>query len=590
MMLSYLCFFLFMYFIFSLSLFDHFAVAHIFAHFTCSIIQPLCHESEHSALLQFNESLTINVPGAVAGFSKGVTCNNHTGRITRIDLSSARLSDHINSTSTLFHFVHLEWLSLADNEFHNSKIPATIKNFQGELPFSIGNLAFLKELHVTGCKLSGLISSSLGNLTQLTGLAMGENQLTGPIPSSLMNNNQLSLLLLESNQLTGQIPSEIRNLTQLIYLDLSSNSLQELIFSSNNLSMVSKTSVDTSIRKLDILELCSCNLNEFPNALRNQDWLYKLDLSSNKISGQIPRWFLNLRIDALEYLNLSNNLLTGYNKLQGPLPLPPPSTNHYLISNNMLNGGIPPQICSLKGLYTLNLSNNNLSGVLPRCLGSFSYDLSILALRGNKFHESIPQTFMNGTNLKMIDLSDNNLKGRIPISLVNCTKPEFLHLGNNQITEVFPSWLAILPELQVLILKSNRSQGVIKEPKTSFEFPKLHVTDLSHDTFREITASIASLIGLKSLNLSQNNLQGHIPLSLGNLTALESLDLSNNNLSGEIPQQLANLTYLVVFDVSHNHLIGGLIVGVVLGQEFYRRKHEWFVKTFRIHIVRGGPL
>ncbi|KAL5794294.1 hypothetical protein ACOSP7_002888 [Xanthoceras sorbifolium] len=555
MRLSYLCFFLFIYFIFSLSLFDHFAVAHIFAHFTCSIIQPLCHESEHSALLQFNESLTINVLGAVAGFSKGVTCNNHTGRITRIDLSSARLSGHINSTSTLFHFVHLEWLSLADNEFHNSKIPATIKNFQGELPFSIGNLAFLKELHVTGCKLSGLISSSLGNLTQLTGLAMGENQLTGPIPSSLMNNNQLSLLLLESNQLTGQIPSEIRNLTQLIYLDLSSNSLQELIFSSNNLSMVSKTSVDTSIRKLDILELCSCNLNEFPNALRNQDWLYKLDLSSNKISGQIPRWFLNLRIDALEYLNLSNNLLTG-----------------------------------LKGLYTLNLSNNNLSGVLPRCLGSFSYDLSILALRGNKFHESIPQTFMNGTNLKMIDLSDNNLKGRIPRSLVNCTKPEFLPLGNNQITDVFPSWLAILPELQVLILKSNRSQGVIKEPKTSFEFPKLHVTDLSHDTFREITASIASLIGLKSLNLSQNNLQGHIPLSLGNLTALESLDLSNNNLSGEIPQQLANLTYLVVFDVSHNHLIGGLIVGVVLGQEFYRRKHEWFAKTFRIHIVRGGPL
>ncbi|KAI9176836.1 hypothetical protein LWI28_007675 [Acer negundo] len=164
----------------------------------------------------------------------------------------------------------------------------------------------------------------------------------------------------------------------------------------------------------------------------------------------------------------------------------------------------------------------------------------------------------------------------------------------------------------------------------------------------EIPASIATLRGLRNLNLSHNNLDGYIPSSLGNLTVLESLDLSNNSLSGQIPQQLVEITSLEVFDVSHNHLTGpvphgkqfntfenssydgnpglcgkplskecehfeppkkededsaespfvfdwkigligfssGLIVGVVLGQEFYARKHEWFVKTFGIQIMK----
>ena len=58
------------------------------------------------------------------------------------------------------------------------------------------------------------------------------------------------------------------------------------------------------------------------------------------------------------------------------------------------------------------------------------------------------------------------------------------------------------------------------------------------------------------LNLSNNNLTGHIPLSLGDLTTLESLDLSQNKLSGRIPWQLTLLTFLGSFNVSHNQLTG----------------------------------
>ncbi|KAK2648793.1 hypothetical protein Ddye_016282 [Dipteronia dyeriana] len=684
-------------------------------------------------------------------------------------------------SSSLGNLTQLKYLDLSQS--HNK--------FSGQNSSSLSWIAKntkLKFLYLSNLNLVGEIPLWLINLTQLTDLEMSQNQLTGPIPSWLMNINQLSILYLQSNQLTKHIPSEISNLTRLVRLDLSSNSLQGpipstifelknlqslklpsnnlsgivvfdmflsqleslevLILSSNKLTvLMNNTVANTNSQKLKCIGLRSCNLSSFPNFLRNQDLLQVLDLSSNSITGKIPWLFLNVTVHKLVYLNLSYNLFTGFdrhpivlsqqlrtldlrfNKLEGPLPFSPilDVMSEYLVSNNKLTGEIPPLICKSMHLYALDLSNNNLSGMLPQCLANFSDTLSILALQSNKFYGSIPQIFMNGNNLKMIDLSNNQLQGRIPRSLVNCTNLEYLHLGDNQITDVFPSWLGTLQELKILILKSNRLHGAIKEPETNFEFPKLQVIDLSHNFFSgelptkhfqswnamkvvngshlsymqdeiqptmyyvqvasydishyaysmtisnkgielnygkisnmlisiilsgnkfggEIPTSLASLRGLHNLNLSHNNLEGHIPSCLGNLTTLESLDLSSNSLLGNIPQQLAEITYLEVFNVSYNHLTGlvpqgkqfdtfenssyhgnlglcgkplskhcenselskkededlestfvfdwkivligfasGLIVGVVLGQEFYRRKHEWLVKFFGMRSMK----
>ncbi|KAK2648885.1 hypothetical protein Ddye_016374 [Dipteronia dyeriana] len=266
-------------------------------------------------------------------------------------------------------------------------------------------------------------------------------------------------------------------------------------------------------------------------------------------------------------------------------------TSEYLVSNNKMTGEISPLICKSKHLYALDLSHNNLSGVLPQCLSNFSDSLSILALQNNKFHGSIPQTFMNGNNLKMIALSNNQLQGRIPRSLVNCTHLEYLHLGNNQISDIFPSWLGNLRELNVLIFKSNRLYGEIKEPEVKFEFPKLRVIDLSHNVFtgelptkhfhtwnamKVVNGSHLSYMHdelqptrpsvevasydisyytysmtisnkgielnygkisnmLTSIILSGNKFVGEIPASIGSLRGLNNLNLSHNNLQGHIP-------------------------------------------------------
>ena len=61
---------------------------------------------------------------------------------------------------------------------------------------------------------------------------------------------------------------------------------------------------------------------------------------------------------------------------------------------------------------------------------------------------------------------------------------QVLDLGNNKINDRFPYWLEALPELKVLVLKSNRFYGPIRNHKTSGNiFSKLWILDLSHNEF-----------------------------------------------------------------------------------------------------------
>ncbi|KAB1226200.1 Receptor-like protein 12 [Morella rubra] len=103
--------------------------------------QPLCHEHESSALLQFRDSLVMNKSSCyyVDVYPKagswslerengssdccswdGVECNHYTGHVISLDLSSRCLYGSINSNSSLFRLLHLQCLNLAFNHFNYS--------------------------------------------------------------------------------------------------------------------------------------------------------------------------------------------------------------------------------------------------------------------------------------------------------------------------------------------------------------------------------------------------------------------------------------------------------------------------------------
>ncbi|KDO39826.1 hypothetical protein CISIN_1g037195mg, partial [Citrus sinensis] len=406
----------------------------------------------------------------------------------------------------------------------------------------------------------GSIPASLGNdITQLAYLDLSFNSFSGHIPSSFSNLQQLRLLDLRYNNFVGKIPDIFTNLTRLSYLGLGGNQLIGSIPSS-------------------IFELLNLTF-----AISVAAWMWDIGVHT-LIYLELSRNFLtnidHLPWKNLEYLHLDSNLL------QGSLLNLPPHMREFSISRNNLTGEIPSSFCNLSYIRFFDSSNNSLSGQILQCLGNSTLDTLDLGMnnfqdmRMNKFSGSLPQTFAKSCVLVSLNLNGNRLEGPLPPSLVNCRHLEVIDVGNNQINDTFPHWLDVLPELQVLTLRSNRFRGPIDDTKTRVPFPKLRIIDLSYNRFTgvlpiwylhgndiqmerilttfatidlssnrfqgEILEVLGKLNSLKSLNISHNNLTGGIPSSLRNLTELESLDLSSNKLAGRIPTQLASLNYLSV--------------------------------------------
>ncbi|CAL5393857.1 unnamed protein product [Camellia sinensis] len=581
--------------------------------------------------------------------------------ISYLDLTGCNFSGML--PASLGSVTKLTYLSLCVNQF-GGQIPESFGNLSQltflclgknnfdvpTLPLTLVKLSKLTVLYIADMKIRGEIPQCLANLTQLSYLSISSNELVGQIPSWLMNLTKLTTLNLYENQLHGMIPSSISQLKYLGELNLHSNNLSgkleldillkhqnlfRLELSMNKLTVFTKNITNATLPKFLVLGLESCNMKEFPNFLQFQDELKMFYFADNKIQGEIPTWFWNNTKESMEDVELQNNFLTGFeqhpdvipwqsvisldlsfNKLQGSLPIPPPSTIVYLVNGNSLSGEIPPSmICHNSSLQILDLSDNNLSSIIPKCLSSFSDSLLVFNLSRNNFHGTIPP--MMGINLKMIDLSQNHLHGLVPRSLQNCTMLEILVLGNNQMEDTFPSWLGALPMLQVLILRSNRFHGAITVSKTNIKFPMLRIIDLSDNGFsgnlpseyfenwnamtmikREnltymqasnevlVTTTINSRLkgiiwsvtpymysvtmddkgtqrlytkiqkAFIAIDLSNNKFGGEIPESLGRLKGLQTLNLSNNNLTGVIPSSLAKLTELESLDLSQNLLSG----------------------------------
>ena len=319
-------------------------------------------------------------------------------------------------------------------------------------------------------------------------LRITDNQFIGEIGE--FKSNSLEQLDLGNNKLHGFIPRLIPRFVNLTYLSLSSNNwsiileleiisklknLKYLDFSNNLVSI--NNNVTYTLPNLYTLNLSSCNISEFPIFFRTSKNLNFLDLSKNRIYGQVPRWLGDVGRDSLYFLDLRDNLL------QGPFPnISFLGLAYLFFSNNKLSGEIPSSICNTSSLKVLDLSHNNLSGLVPKCLVNSS-GLSVLDLRLNSLHGTIPATFSKGNHFRNINLNGNQLEGSLPRSLANCRNLEVLDLGSNKINGTFPYWLEGLLYLRVLVIRSNKFQGCIGNPRTKFPFPNLRILDISNNEF-----------------------------------------------------------------------------------------------------------
>ena len=97
---------------------------------------------------------------------------------------------------------------------------------RGTIPTSIGNLAKLQYLDLSGAALTGTIPGSIGNLVGLLHLDLHSCQLSGTLPGSIGSLLYMQWLSLSSNQLVGTIPASVGGLISLRYMTLDNNGLQ----------------------------------------------------------------------------------------------------------------------------------------------------------------------------------------------------------------------------------------------------------------------------------------------------------------------------------------------------------------------------
>ncbi|KAK2438420.1 receptor protein EIX2 [Trifolium repens] len=530
-----------------------------------------------------------------------------------------------------------DWLF--ENCHHLRNLNLSKNNLQGSIPNSIERVTSLVTLDLSHNILNGSIPDPISMLLSLVSLDLSYNMLTGSIPSSTFGHahgqSSLKELRLSSNQLNGSLERSLHQLSKLVVLDLAQNSLEGNIsdvhlanfsylkvldLSFNHLTLnMSKNWIPPF--QLEIIGLANCHLGpQFPKWIQTQKNLSHIDISNVSVFDTVPNWFWDLPL-SVEYMNLSYNELSNcghdfsqklklktldlsHNNFSCPLPLLPPNSKTLDLSNNLFYGTIS-HVCEIldfnNSLETLDLSSNNLSGVIPNCW-TYGTNMIILNLAKNNLVGSIPDSFGSLTSLHLLLMSNNDLSGKIPETLKYCQVLTFLNLGWNKFSGPIPSWIGTnLQILEVLLLRRNSFDENI--PTTLCLLKSLRILDLSENkltggiprcvfpalateesvneksymeflTIKESLLIYQSkrknplqmrfrgrdmLFGhvlylLRAIDLSSNYLTQGIPVEMTKLVELNSLNLSRNQLVGSIPSSIGEMQNMESLDLSRNQL------------------------------------
>ncbi|CAI8591791.1 unnamed protein product [Vicia faba] len=289
------------------------------------------------------------------------------------------------------------------------RLDLSFNNLSGDVPSCIGNFSrYLQVLMLKGNKFSGPIPQryAMGNTLHM--IDFSNNNLQGKLPRGLENCRYLEYFDISHNKINDSFPFWLGDLPELKVLALSENQFHGDIRCSENMTC--------TFPKLHIIDLSH---NEFSGSFPSemiQSW--KAMKTSNTSDLQYKQGFAYLRS------RLSGEYWTVYNSYsftlsnKGQVMVYEKLQEFYSmiaidISSNKISGEIPKVIGDLKGLVLLNLSNNILIGSIPNSLAKLS-NLEALDLSLNSLSGKIPQQLTQLTFLEFFNVSFNNLTGPIP--------------------------------------------------------------------------------------------------------------------------------------------------------------------------------
>ncbi|XP_027156006.1 LRR receptor-like serine/threonine-protein kinase EFR [Coffea eugenioides] len=411
-------------------------VAMIFSVSHVSASKQFQNETDRLALLEFKKQIYNDPLGVLNSWNhsqhhcqwEGITCGTRHQRVIALTLRHKHFSGIISplvGNLSFMRFIHLE-----ENQFH------------GEIPQEFGRLFRLRVLNLPIFNSSAVVVISVagnsfhGNLPTNIGLTLPVSQPWGKqilcqstedldFIASLTNCSNLSVLSLSVNKFGGNMPKAMANF---------SNQLNEFYVGGNYLS------------------------GTIPEGFGNFVNLYKLGLEFNSFSGIIARDFGKL--PNLQGLRLDHNDLSG----QIVSTLCNNTSLYYLdLSFNQFEGGniLDNVLMNCQNLQYVDISQNNFTGIIsPHFLETHS-SLIYMGLSENSFTGSLPPEVGKLIHLADFNVSHNQLVGDIPMSLADCSNLENLFMQANFFQGTIPPNLASLKSIQQLDLSSNNLTGPI---------------------------------------------------------------------------------------------------------------------------------
>ncbi|KAL8209355.1 hypothetical protein R6Q57_006087 [Mikania cordata] len=263
-------------------------------------------------------------------------------------------------------------------------------SFSGPIPSGI-NLKYTEHLHLGSNRFTGLVPDAFQNLTNVLTLDISQNYFSGRIPEFFGELSNLRILLLGKNNFIGSIPEKLCQLNNVSLIDISSNFLTGLIPRClNNI---------TGPKQLAFIQknFVAYSFDPLWNDLVLQYYIYNMvtTTDSHQFETRDEIQFTTKR----NHLSYKGNILDYMSGLD--------------LSSNKLTGEIPEELGMLTHILALNLSHNKLSGPIPVSFSNLS-QIESLDLSSNSLSGKVPSELIKLTKLEVFDVSYNNLSGRLP--------------------------------------------------------------------------------------------------------------------------------------------------------------------------------
>ncbi|XP_031272566.1 receptor-like protein 9DC3 [Pistacia vera] len=485
----------------------------------------------------------------------GVTCNEVTGHVIALNLTSSCLYGSINSSSSLFQLVHLECLSYLDlyGSGFSGKIPSEIlelskletldASFNVNLELQkpglkslVEKLTHLKVLFLDKVNISSSVLDILANLSSLTALSLRECELQGEFPAKIFQLPNLHVLSVRYNpSLSGYLPEFEMN-----------SPLEDLRLAGTGFS----GKIPYSIRNLGsllLLDISNCSFSRsIPSSLGNLTKITYLYLNGNEFSGELPIVIGNL--SSLEELHPSYNSFSSQDS--GSLSwMANASPLAYLQTVGLGQVSLitydDERIDLLPVSYSYSLQTSTKGVELE--YGKISNLLTAIIFSSNKFEGEIPTSIGKLKGLQFLVLSNNNLKGPIPPSIANLTTMESLDLSNNNLSGLIPQQLQDLTFLSHFNVPNNHLRGPIPQGKQFDTF--------KNNSFEGNPGLCGKQIGKKCEKFRPSKNE-------------------ENPAGSKFPFEFGWKVVLMGY-------ASGLVIGVAFDHAFSPRKEERFMKIFR---------